>query len=163
MVDQLTFGFRELGLLVAERITGDEEAVFEAYIDERPFSANLEARCRGAEGIIDIRMHFPEKFVEVSGADVHKVINLVNLQLMDIGHFVLDPSTMDILLVASIDLYGDESQREQVVTTLKRVTGQAFQCFSALLRMLASDPVKVMNDLVMGLMARHNSKPDTLH
>jgi hypothetical protein len=156
-VDELRSCFQELGIPVGEEIIEDERATFQSCLDEGTFHIDVEVVCRNGTGCLDIAMEYSKTLKDAYKRELQKVVSYANWQVMDIGHFALDPSNTDIWFLASVPLYGDENQREQMITTLMRVVGQALKAFNILLRMLASDPAKVMQELAQEKLDRRKN------
>ena len=130
------------GLLELEFPGADEKIVedsgkFITGIQDRDFGMFIEITFQA--DIVDIKVS-PDFLFEVPDmVPFYQLINEINLKLMDIGHFALNEAEEDLVLQASIDLSDDNFDREQMLTTIKRITIQGLQLFKLMKEMFDGD------------------------
>jgi hypothetical protein len=54
---------------------------------------------------------------------------------MDIGHFAINEADNDVILQTSVDLSADDFDREQILTTIQRISLQGLELFNLLKEM----------------------------
>jgi hypothetical protein len=163
MVDELKSCLQEIDIPVRKEIIVKEEPVLLTCLNEGSFCVRIGLICRSEARGIDILMEYSQTFSKSHRTKLQRAINFANWQLMDIGHFVFDPADKRISFLASIDPYGDGSQRKQVIITLTRVIAQGLTFFKELLRMMVSDPVKVVDELAQDAAKQRKSEMPHFH
>jgi hypothetical protein len=158
-VDEIKSCFQELGISVIDLGTRDRKRMLITTVGDESFLSLVILTYQGKTRRMKIQVVYPEISVNTSREELLRAINFANWQLMDIGHFSFDYWNNRVCFHTSIELYGDKSEREQIIVTLMRAIWQAVGGFRTLLRMLVSDPVKVMAELAQERTGQRESEP----
>ena len=127
----------ELRLPGADEKIEEDSGKFITGIQDRNFGMFIEITFQA--DFVNIKVS-PDLLFEVTDmVPFYQLINEINLKLMDIGHFALNEAEDDLVLQASVDLSDDNFDREQMLTTIKRILIQGLQLFKLMKEMFDGD------------------------
>jgi len=127
----------ELGFVGVEEIIEDDSGKFITGIQDQDFGMLIEITCRA--DIVNIKLSTNLAFEMRDMLPFYQLLNELNLRLMDIGHFAINDADGDVVLQTSIDLSDDNFNREQMLTTIQRISIQGLKVFKLINEMFESN------------------------
>ena len=139
-MDMIKECFNELKIpVLKENVDKQGMGVVKTEMDDDSYQMFLEVACRPTDTNVDIKAGFSVAFTPNDDFGFCQIMNLINGQLMDIGHFAVNLSTGEIFLQTSLDISDKDSSQKQLIYTLVRLITQASSCFNMLLRVGNTD------------------------
>ena len=88
-----------------------------------------------------------------------------NLKLMDIGHFAINEADGDVVLQTSVDLSADNFDREQMLSTIKRIVRQGLEFFNLLKEIINGDqcPFYMLHNYIEEMREKQVKDQKTIH
>jgi hypothetical protein len=137
--------FNELKIpVLKETVNKQGMGVVKTEIDDDSYRMFLEVVCRPNDTNVNIKAGFSVAFTFNDDFGFCQIMNLINGQLMDIGHFAVNLSTGEIFLQTGLDISDKDSSQKQLIYTLVRLITQASSCFNMLLRVGNTDQCPLM-------------------
>lgn len=126
----------ELGFPEADEINEEDSGRYLTGIKHDDFEMFIEITCK--EEIVNFQVSSNLLF-DVPETPFYQLLNDINLKLMDIGHFSINEANEDVVLQTSVDLSADDFDREQMLTTIQRISLQGLEVFKLMKEIFESD------------------------
>ena len=127
----------ELGFSGADEIIEKDSGKFLTGIQDEEFGMPIEITCKA--DIVNLKVSSNLVFNVPDIIPFHQLLNELNLKLMDIGHFAINEADGDVVLQTSVDLSADNFDREQMLSTIKRIVRQGLEFFNLLKKIINGD------------------------
>ena len=127
----------ELGFVGADELIGDDSGKFITGIQDHDFGIFIEINFQA--DIANIKVS-PDLIFEMRDrVPFYQLLNEINLRLMDIGHFAINESDGDVFLQTSVDLSDQYFDRDQMLTTVQRISVHGLELLKLLKEMFDGD------------------------
>ena len=155
LLDEVRFCLNEVGFSFTEGQGNQGMPILKTHLDLKGFPLDIEVACQNDERTIEFALLFPNALNKKERSNLQSVINYINLCIVNLGHLAMAPESTDIYFLASIDLYGEESQQREIIENFTWFFTDGVRTYEILLRMMFSDPDTVMKELLQdGFIAR---------
>ena len=153
----------ELGLSVDDEINEKDTVKFINGIKDNDIEMFIEVSCQA--DIVKIKVSPNLAFEVLEAEPFYRLLNEMNLRLMDIGHFSINVTDQTVLLQTSLDLSDDDFNREQMMTTIKRISMQGLELFKLLQEMFLGDqcPFDLLYSYIEEMRENRVSNEKTFH
>jgi hypothetical protein len=142
-----------------------EPANVTRYIDLGYFAAHvdMEIEYENSNRIMKVAMATVNDCGDEERFDLQCAINEVNNHFMKLGHFAVDPESMNVYFIATVTLYGDEANYERDKVLLDSLVVGGVQAFIVLGEVFASGIDAVIKKYIERDMKQQKSHAGTLH
>lgn len=127
----------ELGFSGVDEVIEEDSGKFFTGIQDQNFGMFIEITCQTDNVDIKVGPDLAFKVPEV--VLLFQLINEINLRLMDIGHLSINEADEAVLLQTSVDFSDEYFDREQMLSTIKRIVGQGLEFFNLLKEIIGGD------------------------
>lgn len=126
----------ELGFSEPHEEVEVDSGIFITGIKNDDFEMPIEITCKA--DIVYFKVSSNLLFNVSDIIPFYRLLNEINFTLMDIGHFAINEADNDVILQTSVDLSADDFDREQLLTTIQRISLQGLELFNLLKEMFES-------------------------
>jgi hypothetical protein len=153
----------ELGLSVDDKINEKDTIKFIIGIKDNDMGIFMEISCKADIVNIKVSPNFAFEVLEV--VPFYQLLNEMNLRLMDIGHFSVNEADQAVLLQTSVDLSDENFNREQMLTTIQRISLQGLELFKLLQEMFNGDqcPFHLLYSYIEEIRENRVNNEKTIH
>lgn len=94
-----------------------------------------------------------------------QILNIINGEMMDIGHICFDPYCEEVFMHTFIDFTNPNFDQNQMLILLKRFIHQGYLCFRILRRIsqMSECPFKVLSDHLNAMRCINENENETIH
>ena len=94
-----------------------------------------------------------------------QILNIMNGEMMDIGHICFGPYCEEVFMHTSIDFTKPNFDRSQMLILLKRFIKQGYLCFRILreISQMSKCPFEVLSDHLNTMKYIHKNENETIH
>jgi hypothetical protein len=155
----------ELGLQLIEEVVEQDMVSIITGIKDDDISIYMELTFRSTSNLLNIKVSSPGLFDTECILAGCQITNLLNAQLMDIGHFSVNRDNGDVILQTSVNLSSQNYNRKQILSTIKRIMIQGYQNFRALHPMAEEDrcPLDAFPDYFIHNEENQDNEKKTIH
>jgi len=129
----------ELELQVIEEVIEQDMASITTGIVDDDISLFINLNFQPTNNLLNIKVCSPGLFKSGCLLVAFQTLNLLNAQLMDIGHFSVNRENGDVMLQTSLNLSSQNYDRGQILATIKRIMIQGYKNFKSLYPMAEDD------------------------
>ena len=121
-----------LDLQVIEEVVEQDMASITTGIVDDDISLFINLNFQPTTNLLNIKVCSSRLFDSECLLVACQILNLLNAQLMDIGHFSVNRSNGDAMLQTSVNLSSQKYDREQILATIKRIIKCGYKNFKSL-------------------------------
>ena len=151
-----------LGFSGADEIIEKDSGKFLTGIQDEDFGMPIEITCKA--DIVNFKVSSNLLF-NVPEMPFYQLLNEINLKLMDIGHFAINEADGDVVLQTSVDISADDFDREQMLTTIQRISLQGLEVFKLMKEIFESDqcPFYFLHNYIEENRMNQGTNQETIH
>ena len=129
----------ELELQVIEETVEKDNVSITTSVKDDFVSIYTELIFQSTRNLLTMKVYVPKLFESGCLLMASQTLNLLNAQLMDIGHFSVNRENGDVMLQTSLNLSSQNYDQAQILATIKRIMIQGYQNFKSLHLMVEDD------------------------
>jgi hypothetical protein len=160
--ENMRFCLTELGFPEPHEVVDVDSGKFIIGIQDDDFGMPIEITCKA--DIVNFKVSSNLLF-NVPEMPFYQLLNEINLKLMDIGHFAINEADGDVVLQTSVDISADDFDREQMLTTIQRISLQGLEVFKLMKEIFESDqcPFYLLHNYIEENRMNQGTNQETIH